>query len=612
MLMYNKFKVFFLGVCVFLAYLTFAHAEEVKTDTEIAILIDVSGSMKQNDPQNLRIPALKLLLNVLPNNVRAGVWMFAEAPNALISMAPVDAVWKQQALQAVAKIHAKGLFTNIEEAIKTATASWSEPQPAVTRNLLLLTDGMVDVSKDTRLSQASKQRVLGELLPKLQQAGIHLQTIALSGNADSQLLQKLASATQGWNETVASAEQLERIFFKMFKQAVPQPAVPLQQGNKFTIDPSIKEFSALIFKKSDQITELQPPNNQARISRGTQSKLVQWLSENNYDMMTIKEPVPGEWHIKADMDPDNQVSIITDLKFELAPLPKYKMKLTPMVFRAHFTDKGELMQKDDFLKLFNIVVKISDGVNEYPDLPLLPDANNKGYFEAVLDTPLEKGTYILKILADGKTFTREISHTLAILDSPITLTTTADPEKRQVHLTLTPDTKVITADSLTLQAQLNQIGHEPKTVDIPRQGEQWQITLDAPEKEAQLIVNFIVGAKTLAGEEVTPELQPLVIDEQLFVHETKPEEHAAETTEHGTEHAASEHEGDVEHKPVDEHAASSELPITENAEPESNWIVSALIVLGINVFLGMAVFFIFRFLKQRAAARQAQLLGRLS
>ena len=31
------------------------------------ILVDISGSMKQSDPQNLRIPAVNLLLELLPN-----------------------------------------------------------------------------------------------------------------------------------------------------------------------------------------------------------------------------------------------------------------------------------------------------------------------------------------------------------------------------------------------------------------------------------------------------------------------------------------------------------------------------------------------------------------
>ena len=606
MLMYNKFKVFLLGLGVFLGFFSIlGRAEVASPATEIAILIDVSGSMKLNDPHNLRVPALKLLINVLPEQVKAGIWLFAERPSVLVPMAPVDAAWKQQALRALPQVNSNGLFTDIEAAMTAATASWSGVQGNSTRNVLLLTDGMVDVAKDAALNQASKTRIMTALLPKFQQQGVHLQTIALSGNADSQLLQKLASATQGWNETVASAEQLERMFLKMFKQAVVQPAVPLQQGNKFSIDPSIKEFSALVFRKSDKFTELLSPSKQ-RYSRGSQSKLVQWASESNYDLMTIKEPEPGEWQISADMDPDNQVTIVTDLQFVLDPLPKYFMKFSPIKFRAHFTDKGALITQDSLLKLIDVRVKFSDGVNEYPDLQLQADPTAPGYFIATLDQPIEKGSYLLKILADGKTFVREVNHTLGILESPISLSSEVDAEKYEVRLSLTPDAKVIAENSLSIQAQLNQLGQEPTLVDIPQHGDHWQFTVAAPSGDAQMIVNFSAKAKTLAGEEFTPEVQPFVVDAQLFapvkppaaVSEPKQAEHTIKPVSE-TEHATATLEAES-HSPV------------EASDPGPNWLMSSVIALVINILCGLAAYFVLRSLKQKTIAKQAQLLGRLS
>lgn len=608
MLMYKKIKVIFLGYCVCLGCFSCCYATEaVKIDTELAVVIDVSGSMKQNDPHNLRIPALKLLINVLPDNVRTGIWLFDQNTSVLVPMGQVNTSWKRQALQSVNRIHSKGLFTNIEKALTAASAGWADQQLQVARHVLLLTDGMVDVAKDARQNLASKERILAELLPKLQQLGVHLQTIALSKNADNQLLKKLATATRGWNETVVSAEQLERIFFKMFKQSVPQPAVPLKQGNKFTIDNSIKEFSALVFRKPDGKTELITPKNQI-FTQSTPTKSVEWVSEKNYDLMTVNEPEAGEWQIKAGMDPDNQVTIVTDLKFELDDLPKYQMKLAPIKFRAHFTDKGELLLRDDFLKLINVVVKISDGVNEYPDLQLLPDPKSKGYYAAQLDKPFQKGSYLLTIVADGKTFTREVNHTLEILDSPITLNTSIDSVKQQIKLTLIPDLKVINAESLTLQAQLNQIGHEIKTLNIPKHGDQWELTLDAPEKDTSLIINFIAKAKTLAGDEITPEIQPLVIDKNLIESEPK-----AAISSHNTEtppHAA------VEPVATATQAGHENLQ-KETTEPEkevngSDWKMSALVVVIVNALLVVAAYFIYRFFKQRAVARQSQLLDRLS
>jgi hypothetical protein len=43
---------------------------------DIRVLIDVYGSMKQNDPNNLRQPALRLLTGLLPTGSKAGIWTF--------------------------------------------------------------------------------------------------------------------------------------------------------------------------------------------------------------------------------------------------------------------------------------------------------------------------------------------------------------------------------------------------------------------------------------------------------------------------------------------------------------------------------------------------------
>ncbi|RLW61431.1 MAG: hypothetical protein B6D70_09230, partial [gamma proteobacterium symbiont of Stewartia floridana] len=52
-----------------------APAAVAKTSADKAdarILIDVSGSMKKNDPKNLRRPALRLLVGLLSSETRAG------------------------------------------------------------------------------------------------------------------------------------------------------------------------------------------------------------------------------------------------------------------------------------------------------------------------------------------------------------------------------------------------------------------------------------------------------------------------------------------------------------------------------------------------------------
>ncbi len=40
---------------------------------ELRFLIDISGSMKKTDPQNLRAPLTRLLIDVAPENSKVGI-----------------------------------------------------------------------------------------------------------------------------------------------------------------------------------------------------------------------------------------------------------------------------------------------------------------------------------------------------------------------------------------------------------------------------------------------------------------------------------------------------------------------------------------------------------
>jgi uncharacterized protein with von Willebrand factor type A (vWA) domain len=104
------------------------------------------------------------------------------------------------------------LLTNIEEALQVTADDWMDSSTKQQRNIILLTDGMVDIGKDFMQNAESRDRIISILTPMLQQAGVQVYTIALSENADRALMEKLAIDTNGWNETVNSADQLQRVF----------------------------------------------------------------------------------------------------------------------------------------------------------------------------------------------------------------------------------------------------------------------------------------------------------------------------------------------------------------------------------------------------------------
>ncbi|MDP4651812.1 MAG: VWA domain-containing protein, partial [Haliea sp.] len=96
---------------------------------DLRLLIDISGSMKQSDPDNLRAPALELIVRLLPDGARAGVWIFGETVQQIVPHQVVDGAWRERALDAVARIDNSGQRTNIPAALAAATYDLSSMDP---------------------------------------------------------------------------------------------------------------------------------------------------------------------------------------------------------------------------------------------------------------------------------------------------------------------------------------------------------------------------------------------------------------------------------------------------------------------------------------------------
>ncbi|MDD2759719.1 MAG: VWA domain-containing protein, partial [Methylomonas sp.] len=341
---------------------------------EIQVLIDVSGSMKQNDPDNLRTDATQLLISLLPDKAKVTLWLFAEQTTPLSQSDAVDEAWRQQALKDSKAIHARGLFTDIEKAIDTALKNSLEAEGD--KNLILLTDGMVDISKDIMVSADSRERILSEWIPRLRQHRIKVRTIALSEQADRELLERLAFDTDGWNETAESAEQLQRLFLKMMQKVAPKDTVPLD-GNRFNIDASIREFSVLVFKKAGTSpTQLIRPDQHKIGKQQALADNVAWLETSGYDLITVAQPMAGDWQIEAEIDPDNQVMILTDLKLQLEGLHQFVGEKEPLALELYFTEQDKLIDRPDFVDLVTLSLAVDQQAPA--TIPSLKD--RPGYF----------------------------------------------------------------------------------------------------------------------------------------------------------------------------------------------------------------------------------------
>jgi len=343
--------VLFSGLVLCLSALPAMAATPAKSD--VRVLIDISGSMRKNDPQNLRRPAMRMLAGLLQPGTRAGVWTFARWVNNLVPVAEVDAGWKKRTQSLSKQISSPGQFTNIEEVLDQASRDWKGEPVTHARHLVLLTDGMVDVSKRPGDNAQSRARIVDRLLPRLKKAGVRVHTIALSERADHQLMQQLAGETGGHYQQVAQADELQRVFLRMFETVGKPDAVPLED-NRFVVDASIDEATILLFSKADSPPPVLISPTGEEYADSDLPAGVAWYRDKGYDLITVSSPAKGEWRLRADVDPDNRVLIVTDLKLRTSEVPAHISVGEPARIEASLDNRGKLVTRQAFLRLLEV------------------------------------------------------------------------------------------------------------------------------------------------------------------------------------------------------------------------------------------------------------------
>ena len=411
---------------------TMPRASAAEPVNDVRILIDISGSMKHNDPQNLRAPALRLLTRLMPKGAQAGVWTYGKYVNMLVPLGEVNAAWQDQAERAAAKINSVGLFTNIEDAMQRATRDWREVDNNSQRSLIMLTDGFVDISKDPALNAAARDRIINKILPHLRDVKAKIYTIALSGEADHALLRQLASATDGWAEEADNADKLQRIFLHLFEKATQPDTLPLE-GNHVQVDKSIEEITFLVFRDSKgKPTELVDPH-EAHFGKDNAPKQVRWHSDTGYDLITITKPQSGDWRILGPEDPDNRVMVVTNLKLRATQLPNnLSVEDTPYYF-VQLTQQGNVIRRKDFLDVVKVTLRQQQEGGQKWEWQLKDDgkgadlAAGDGTFSQKLSESMKEGRHELSLTVDGTTFQREQRQVIDVYAQPAQATITADP-----------------------------------------------------------------------------------------------------------------------------------------------------------------------------------------
>lgn len=394
-------------------------AQVFSSQPDVRLVVDISGSMKRTDPNNLRIPATNLLIDLLPEGSQAGIWTFGAYVNMLVPHGRVNENWRRNARQQATKINSVALFTDIENAIERAASDVGRVPAGTERHIVLLSDGLVDISEAATATQRaaenqkSRDHLLRNLVPKLADAGYVIHTLALSDEADLDLMSTMAQRTGGLHAIAYTANDLMPLLLQIMNRFVPSEEVPLLD-NRFLIDPTIDEFTVLVFHAPGASATLHDPAGQ-QYTRDQTLPAIRWHGNQRYTMITVNKPAAGQWYIETPEHPDNRVTVISDIRFHSSGFPPTVYRGYPQPIEAWFTEEGRVIDRREFLGLLDVKVNHHKGERLLASFAMsLADSHPR--YVATLNQFPELGEQSIKVEVDGKTFRRQVVHSFNVQD----------------------------------------------------------------------------------------------------------------------------------------------------------------------------------------------------
>ncbi|WP_438766725.1 VWA domain-containing protein [Kushneria sp. TE3] len=430
---------------------------------DVRLAIDVSGSMKGNDPDNLRASGVRLLVDLLPDNVRAGLWTFGQQVANPLAMGTVNDQWRTRALNVLPQITQYEQFTDLESALDRATQG-------VTRDgrthLIVLTDGMVDIPAITdkpARDRASRERIIDTLAPDLAGRNVVIHTIALSRNADIDLMRAISQQTGGLASVAEDSRALLRSFLDVLNQVAPRQQLPLEDG-RFQVDDQVREFTALLFHGRDDgpITLISPDGE--RLSIDAPGAASRWRHDDRYELITVPEPAAGQWQIEGPVGAGSRILIDSGLQLHSATIPATLYEHIDLPLEVWL----EGVNDDDNASAQAVSV---DAALRGADVDIAGTRLQReadGRYRGRLDRIDRTGNAELTLEARSDRFARLLTHSVNVV--PVIDAALSD---EQSHITLTAAWPRLTRDNTRIHAEL--LG-ETLGVD-PVGDDRWQVTL---------------------------------------------------------------------------------------------------------------------------------------
>jgi Mg-chelatase subunit ChlD len=245
---------------------------------QIALVLDSSGSMHENDPNDLRKRAAELLIDRAPDDTRFTIVRFDQRFSVLADR-DVDHDRLRQAIGAVGADGGTLICQAVNGTLDVLAGAGCGPKAIV-----LLTDGKSQDNCDAA---------------GFAKYGVPIYTVGLSDEANGAMLQAIAAATGGSYVHARTATDVQGVFDIVASQATGQSSVADFTGTAksgmtsdfhFILDATIQALSVLLtWPGSDlDLVLISPSGNRLAAKEAGRSA-------GTYELLRVDRPAPGTW-----------------------------------------------------------------------------------------------------------------------------------------------------------------------------------------------------------------------------------------------------------------------------------------------------------------------------
>ncbi len=379
---------------------------------DVVLLLDSSGSMLVTDPQNLRIEGAKLFNSLLSKNDRVAVLSFDDEPKLLLPF--TEKARGLEINRIIESSVAQGRYSDLKSAIEKAfNLLTTQARPEASKMIVLLSDGKLEPHPSHGSTKESTDKLINKIAPDLKSGAIKIYSLAFSDLADQNLLSKLSSGTGGLNWYTPNAEKIHRSFAELLLVSKRPQVIPNREMSYF-IDELVNEATFYVSREKQVPVSLIDPDGHALTKLSSHLPNLLWYNSRQFDVVTVSEPMAGEWKIVGGDPKSGYVTALTELKL-VAKWPNIIYSGEPILLEAQLYEGNKPLRLSGINSLTNYGFQVipADAIAEPVLEASLEDQGERGdkragdgIFSAKVKIK-QPGRYRLKVRARAPTFERE-------------------------------------------------------------------------------------------------------------------------------------------------------------------------------------------------------------